>query len=374
MYKRRLACGPPSKSKVVAHLPPLFTLTDKHGNSMTTDERRWKFRVPAWCQAASSFRPSTNQFAAASDRIADINFHAYQRSKKYRRKQEAGYEHYKSTEPPKAKPMYHPLSGHKPSPLMSSHSEPSIAFTTSWLEPVVDEKILDDQFEQHMKQHSPVVRTLLRTNRKNQKEWDNKLDDHRKNIGGKERRNRKKPQKWIPRTDPTVKLPNVEAWLNRHAQMEQSSKVKNETSEAIKNNPNKRRKKKINGAKGEKIKKHGSKVKSHFLGSGSKDNIGWIQDKEPTEHEKLQLERLKKLERNHYKDKPIHSKKFNKYSSSSHSHHKIPSTFVSVQCSGIITGGVRFISKVPRVDPPVGRRRNTAAHYVSPLLLPHERN
>ena len=391
--RRALACGPPSKCKVVAHLPPLFTQTDKHGNPMTIDDRRWKLPVPKWCEAASSFRPSTNQFTATADRIASINYHAYKRSSKYQRKQEVGYQHYQSTAPAKAKPMYHPLSGHKPIlPLITtSHSEPSIAFTTSWLEPVVDEAILDDQFEQHIRENGPIVRTLLRTNRKKQKDWDKNLDAHRDNIGAKKRRHRNKPQKWIPRTDPAVKLPGVQAWLNRHAQQEQAAQVKKETSEAIKNNPRgrrRRRKRGGGGGGGGRVKKKKtttttttSKIKSHFLGSGSMDDIGWFdtsssnkkkkKKKELTEYEKMQLERLEMLERKTKTYEKIHSKKFN---TCVHNYHKVPKTLVNVDSSGLITGGVRFVSRVPRVVLPLGRRTKTAAHYVSPLLLPHERD
>ena len=113
------------------------------------------------------------------------------------------------------------------------------------------------------------------------------------------------------------------------------------------------------------------------------DDIGWFdtsssnkkkKKKELTEYEKMQLERLEMLERKTKNYEKIHSKKFNKFSSCIHNHHKVPKTLVNVDSSGLITGGVRFVSRVPRVVPPLGRRTKIAAHYVSPLLLPHERD
>tara|TARA_B100000780_G_C20996211_1_gene398485 strand:+ start:162 stop:497 length:336 start_codon:yes stop_codon:yes gene_type:complete len=103
--RRRLACGPNNNTKVIAHLPALFTETDKHGNPMTVDQRRFKMPLPDWASPAAGLRPTTNEFAVASDNIATINYKAYARSKRIQHVQDKGWKHWKSTVPRRIKPM-----------------------------------------------------------------------------------------------------------------------------------------------------------------------------------------------------------------------------------------------------------------------------
>ena len=281
----------------------------------------------------------------------------------------------------------HPLHGSKPLnklPKQHQSSAPTIKFKTSWLEPVVDENVLDAQFEEHLQKHIPEVRILLRTTRKKQKDWENNLDEHRENLGVKANRN--KPQLWIPRNNPNVKIPKVQNWLERHGQTLVSNKVKQETSDAIKNNPKhikrKNRKKKT---KTKHLQKKPHNKKSHFLGSGSSmKETGWFEEKseELSQHEKILLHRLKLLEKKHHLEKPVHSKRW--YSNTANQ--LVPTSYVPVESSGIISGGRRFISANKnntntfikqrqtrkRRGSPLARSSN-ATSYRSPLLLDHEK-
>jgi hypothetical protein len=360
--------------KVILQLPPLFTEIDKHGAPMSIEKRRWLLPVPSWAESIiSSFRPSTREFSVASDRIAEINYSAYKKSKKTYKRHQRGWDHYLQTTPSKTRSMHHPLKG-VPSK-KNCHSEPTIVFKTSWLEPIIDEEKLNADFEKSISRKIPEVRTLLRTTRRKQKEWDKKCSDPNKNPGAK-KLNRNKPQKWIPRNDPCVKIDKVQKWLEKHGETTLATNMKKETVEALKKAPQfaKRRRKRQRGKT--KIEHLKSKQKSsYFLGSSSskKDNMGWFDNNhnrktgKSIELEKLLLERLDLLERKHKpKSKHLHCRAWKSTSSQSY----VPRSFIPLEASGIISGGRRFNYKTD------GRKTMNPKKnkYVSPLLLPHERD
>ena len=267
--------------------------------------------------------------------------------------------------------MYHPLKGLKTTQSVAT-LEPTIRFTTSWLEPVVDETTMDGEFEQHVKHCIPEVRTLLRTNRKKQKDWSKKCNEYLKT--GKRRRNRNKPQKWMTRADCTVKIDKIQSWLEKHNENTLAAAMKEETRNARQNGKRKGRIRR--GNKKRKTKQQSS----HYLGNGSKHEMGWFQDTAQTEHETLLMERLQMLEDKHKADKRLHCRTWRNTASTS----LVPKSFVPLENTGIISGGKRFTQRSN------GRRSNgrksknvvrsncqrrllsKSNKYISPLLLPHE--
>ena len=353
--------------RIRVQLPELFTTCDSHGKPISIDERRWKSAssLPDW--APRELRPSTKQYKHASDKIADINYQAYVRSKQTIKYNDVGWKHYRNTTPSKTKRMYHPLKGLKTTQSVAT-LEPTIRFTTSWLEPVVDESTMDGEFEQHMKHCIPEVRTLLRTNRKKQKDWSKKCNEYLNT--GKRRRDRNKPQKWMTRADCTVKIDKIQNWLEKHNENTLAVAMKEETRQA--RQKGKRKGGRTRGKKKMKTKQQ----RSHYLGNGSKHEMGWFQDTAAqTAHETLLMERLQMLEDKHKADKRLHCRRWRNTASTL----LVPKSFVPLENTGIISGGKRFTQrsngrKSKNVVRSNRQRRllSKSNKYISPLLLPHE--
>ncbi len=247
---RRSLLYRPSK-KPVAFVPPEFAEVISFAErAKRLEERRVKQPLPDWAAPASAFRPTTREFTAAADNIAEINYKAWRGSKRTQAANCKSWSHWRSTTPNKRR-----RHNREPKPKFAA-SEPQLVFKTSWLEPVVDESVKDAEFEAHLRDNGPTVRLLHRTMRRKQKQWQKQVGDYKNRLPGI----RAKPRRWIPRSDPKVKLRAMPKWLARHGRGDIKDKVIEETKEAIR-------------AVGRRGKKKG-KLKKRHHGQTEKRNRG----------------------------------------------------------------------------------------------------
>ena len=223
--QRQLVYGgrrPRAKRNIVAKVPKhLANLTGWH---MSFEERRQRLPLPSWAAPASAFRPTTQEYSQAAENIALINYCAFKRAKKTTIKNENSWQHYMGTQPRGSRKL---IAYTRASKLDPVPHESGLEFRESWLEPVPDEYKLDAEFEEQIKYDGPKVRLLKRVLRQKQKNHDALSKKYKTRISGF------KPQRWIPRSDPKIKLPKMNDWLERHNLRTVADAVKKENKEAI---------------------------------------------------------------------------------------------------------------------------------------------
>lgn len=219
--QRQLVYGgrrPRVKQNVVAEVPVSLS------GGLTAEERRRRLPLPEWASPAAAYRPTTQEFSQAAENISLINYQAFLRAKKTAGKDEYSWQHYVSTEPRKSRKL---IAFKRAPRLPPQKNNSGLELRETWLEPIVDEKDADAEFEQRTRNDGPKVRLLKRVLRRKQKEHDAISVKYKSKIAGF------KPQRWISRADPKVKIEKVHDWLKRHNLQGVADAVKVETKEAI---------------------------------------------------------------------------------------------------------------------------------------------
>ena len=328
---RQLVYGarrPKAKHNIVAKVP--YSLS----GGISIEERRQRLPLPGWALPAAAYRPTTHEFSIAADNIALINFGAYKRAKKVAIKNEYSWKHYVSTEPKRNRRHNRGPRNLTKLPLPQRELDSGLKLQTSWLETIPDENAQDLKFAETTRKDGPKVRLLKRTLRNIQKDHDSLSNKYKTKLTGL------KPQRWMPRSDPKVKIPKVNDWLERHQRADMSNAVKMETRDALGVDGHKRGRRQKRGKQQRGGKFFATRPQHWKVHPGDKS----ADDKSPL------LSRSNSLTVLHKKKWYGHNQDWRSQRASVNS---LPPLLPALTHAATISGGVR---------------------YLNPLLLPHEQS